>query len=128
MFLYFQKRSKCLELTHHITRNILMWNMTNLPLIVEKLLAMWKFSIIRYNSKIMVKRSKHWYPQKTHVTRNTHVKYQNFSTHGWIVICNVKVSDRNTKLRKDRMTDRTKKYIPDLRSRVHKNVEVLNCL
>ena len=57
---------------------------------------------------------KSWYPRKGFITRNTHVKYQSSSIHWSKVISKVKVSQRMTEWRNDRMTDRTKTICPPI--------------
>ena len=53
-----------------------------------------KIFINRSNSKVKVTGSKKRYPLKGLITRNTHVKYQNSSTHCSKVISKVKVSKK----------------------------------
>ena len=91
-----------------------MWNIKALALTVQMLLAKLKFSKKGSNSKVKVTVSKILVPTE----RNTHVKYQSYSTHCSKVISKVKVSERRTEW----LTGQ-KQYAPYLRSNKNKNAE-----
>ena len=68
-----------------------------LSLIVYKLWQRLMFLKSRSNCKVNVTRSKLWYDVKGLVTRNTHVKYERFVSHGSFVMTKVKIFEKLVK-------------------------------
>ena len=76
----------------------LMWNINDLALTAQKLLARLMFSKNKSNSKVKVTGLKIIVPRKGLVTRNIHLKYQSSSFHCSKVINKVKVFKKWVKL------------------------------
>ena len=109
-----------------LSQGIFMWNMKTLALTVQKLLARLKFSKSKSNSKVKLTGSKMLIYTVGLITRNTHVKYQSPSTHGWKVISKVKVSDRIMELQNDRQDKNNMPLIFNFRGIKSKNLWIRN--